>query len=150
MSLADGDYLAFALRLTVRRLCRSHQYQRQPRTKSRTAAFFIVRAGQQSKRAPLVLIVTTATWVAYNDWGGSNAYEGIDGEASDQFSPTLSLERPWSKGLIWLPEGAPRIPNRLLPNSVPRYPNIEFAFSQGFAKYYAASGWATYERNFVC
>lgn len=112
--------------------------------------FFIVRAGQQSERAPLVLIVTTATWVAYNDWGGSNAYEGIDGEASDQFSPTLSLERPWSKGFIWLPEGAPRIPNRLPPNSIPRYPNIEFAFSQGFAKYYAAAGWATYERNFVC
>ena len=94
--------------------------------------------------------MTTATWVAYNDWGGANAYEGIDGEASDQFSPTLSLKRPWSKGFIWLPEGAPRIPNRLPPNSIPRYPNIEFAFSQGFAKYYAASGWPTYERKFVC
>ena len=42
------------------------------------------------------------------------------------------------------------IPKRLPPNSIPRYSNIEFAFSQGFAKYSTAYGWATYERNFVC
>jgi len=112
--------------------------------------FFIVRGSQSRPRPPLVLIATTSTWTAYNDWGGSNSYEGIDGETGDQFSPVLSLERPWSRGMIWLPEGAPRIPHKLPPHGVPRYPNIEFAFAQGFAKYYAAAGWASYERNFVC
>jgi hypothetical protein len=112
--------------------------------------FFIVRVKKGQKKAPLVLIAATSTWIAYNDWGGSNAYEGIDGDGGDLFSPNLSIERPWSRGLIWLPEGAPRIPHTLPPHGIPRYPNIEFAFAQGFAKYYAAAGWAMYERNFVC
>lgn len=111
--------------------------------------FFVVRPSAAQKKAPIALLAATSTWAAYNDWGGSNAYEGVDGPQGDQFSPALSLERPWSRGLIWLPEGAPRLPHTLPPHGVPRYPNIEFAFAQGFSKYYAAAGWATYERNFV-
>ena len=111
-------------------------------------AFFIVRAG--AKSAPLVLIAATSTWNAYNDWGGANSYEGIAGETKDQFSPTLSTKRPWARGQIWLPQGAPRIPHSMeRAGDVPRYPNFEYAFAQGFSKYYAAAGWASYERHFV-
>lgn len=111
-------------------------------------AFFIVRGGQ--RKSSIVLIAATATWNAYNDWGGANHYEGIDGENGDQFSPVLSMRRPWARGLIWLPEGAPRIPHHGLgANAVPRYPNFEYALAQGFGKYYAAAGWASYERHFV-
>lgn len=111
-------------------------------------AFFIVRRGRH--RAPIVLIAATATWQAYNDWGGANHYEGIDGDEGTDFSPILSSQRPWPRGFVVLPEGAPRIPNRdVPPGAAPRYPNLEFAFAQGYGKYYAAAGWASYERHFV-
>lgn len=35
------------------------------------------------------------------------------------------------------------------PWDAPRYPTKEFAFSNGFAQYYASSGWAQFERRFV-
>ncbi len=37
-----------------------------------------------------------------------NSYDGIDGENGAQFPPELSIERPWTRGLAWLPPGAPR------------------------------------------
>src|SRR3954468_15278633 len=51
----------------------------------------------------LLLVGATSTWTAYNDWGGCSHYEGIAGP-----SPQLSLERPWSRATLHLPEGAPR------------------------------------------
>ena len=67
------------------------------------------------------------------------------------FAPRLTIHRPWARGLIWLPEGAPRNPHEhiVLPGSITRYPPIEFAFTRGFTKRYANAGWATYERPFV-
>ncbi|MBO6690005.1 MAG: hypothetical protein JJ931_11820 [Henriciella sp.] len=110
--------------------------------------FFIVRSAAEA--APMVLIAATSTWNAYNDWGGANSYEGIAGDNGNQFSPVLSTQRPWARGLIWLPQGAPRIPHAMsAAGDVPRYPNFEYAFAQGFSKYYAAAGWASYERQFV-
>lgn len=110
----------------------------------------IVRAAE-SKNAPLLLIAATSTWVAYNEWGGSNHYEGITGPERDQFSPILSLERPFSRGFVVLPEGAPRIPLQKSPppGAAPRYPHMEWAYANGYSKKYASTGWATYERHFV-
>jgi hypothetical protein len=83
--------------------------------------FFIVRPVARS-HAKLLLIASTCTWTAYNDWGGSNHYEGISGSSGDEHSPVLSTLRPFSRGLIWLPVGAPRIPVDGLPtHSIPRY-----------------------------
>jgi len=111
--------------------------------------FFIVRPTLKS-RAKLLLIASTCTWAAYNDWGGSNHYEGIAGPNGDESSPILSTLRPWSRGLVWLPIGAPRIPlDGLVTHSIPRYPHLEFAFANGYCRYYAAAGWASYERHFV-
>src|SRR6185503_20821776 len=42
----------------------------------------------------LLLIAATATWTAYNDWGGSNHYQGFAGPNGDLFSPVLSIHRP--------------------------------------------------------
>jgi hypothetical protein len=111
--------------------------------------FFIVRPVARS-HAKLLLIASTCTWTAYNDWGGSNHYEGISGSSGDEHSPVLSTLRPFSRGLIWLPVGAPRIPvDGLLTHSIPRYPHVEFAFANGYCRYYSAAGWASYERHFV-
>ncbi|PLW83323.1 hypothetical protein CWI75_07950 [Kineobactrum sediminis] len=103
------------------------------------------------QRDALILMAATSTWIAYNSWGGSNAYEGIWGTENDRLAPVLSLQRPWGRGMAWLPEGAPRLcaPGKLPVGWVPRYEAIEWALANGFPKYYATNGWAMYERHFV-
>ena len=98
----------------------------------------------------LTLVASTMTWQAYNSWGGANHYEGIDGTGDDQFSPVLSYDRPMQTGTAWLPPGAPRIPSP--PPEVGThvfYPVVDWAWSHAYPKYYAAAGWATYERHLV-
>jgi hypothetical protein len=114
--------------------------------------FFVVRPTSETKTAKLLMLLPTSTWMAYNDWGGANSYYGIDGESGDQFSPVLSLQRPWSRGMVWLPEGAPRIANEPVPDplSAPRYHIKEWAWAYGFTYFYAAAGWAQFDRHFVC
>ncbi|MBK1865920.1 N,N-dimethylformamidase beta subunit family domain-containing protein [Aestuariivirga sp. YIM B02566] len=99
----------------------------------------------------LLLIAATATWTAYNDWGGSNHYQGYTGPNGDLFSAELSLHRPLAKGFVTLPPDAPRPvltepPARM---AEPRYPHMEWAYSNGYSKKYASAGWASYERHFM-
>jgi hypothetical protein len=110
----------------------------------------IIRAPRPSAPDAILLIACTATWVAYNDWGGSNFYEGVAGSSGDQASPVVSTQRPFSRGFAWLPEGAPRIPLREPPamGAALRYPHMEWAYANGFSKKYASAGWASYERHF--
>ena len=109
----------------------------------------LIRAAASKPQAPVVLLAATGTWVAYNEWGGSNAYEGIAGPERNRFSPVLSTQRPWSRGFAWLPPGAPRaVPERPLPpGTAARYPYMEWAWSNGYSKKYASAGWASYERH---
>lgn len=111
----------------------------------------LIGAAAGAVPAPLALVCATPTWVAYNDWGGSNAYDGIAGPNGDRFSPVLSTRRPWSRGFVRLPEGAPRtLPDRPLPpGTAARYPHMEWAWANGYSKKYASAGWATYERHFA-
>ena len=39
----------------------------------------------------LLLVAATATWTAYNDWGGSNHYQGLFGAPGNDFSPRLCV-----------------------------------------------------------
>ena len=111
----------------------------------------IVRPAQGAETEPILLFCATGTWVAYNCWGGSNAYEGITGPDGDRFSPVLSTERPWTRGFCKLPEGAPRPLPEVSPGpgEMVRYPYMEWAYSYGYSKKYASAGWASYERHFA-
>jgi len=111
--------------------------------------FLLCAAG--GSEAPILLVAATGTWLAYNDWGGSNHYEGITGPARDQFSPRVSMLRPFSRGFAVLPEGAPRVPFRLPPvmGAALRHPHVEWAYANGYSKKYASAGWASYERHFL-
>ncbi|MBO9513083.1 MAG: hypothetical protein J7549_03115 [Variovorax sp.] len=113
--------------------------------------FFVVRPTRATRTAPLLMILPTSTWMAYNDWGGASSYIGIDGNGNE-FSPNLSFLRPWTRGMVWLPEGAPRICAEPVPDplTVPRYHPKDWAWSNGFGYFYAAAGWAQYDRHFVC
>jgi hypothetical protein len=111
---------------------------------------FFVRSARPGTDARILFLAATCTWTAYNDWGGGNHYmsDKVPGFA---FSPTLTTQRPFSRGFLWLPEGAPRRmhDNAGPPGAIARHPCFEFAVSRGFSKFYASAGWASYERNFA-
>lgn len=111
--------------------------------------FFVVRPTKQTRRSRIVMMLATATWTAYNDWGGANHYFGIDGANADEGSPILSLQRPWTRGMLWLPKGAARITGEPNPGmgDAPRYPSKEWGYSGGWGQYYAAAGWAQFDRH---
>ncbi len=132
LTLPDWRSGVYVVRLTVA----GHQSEH----------MFVLKA---AKPEGLLMILTTGTWCAYNDWGGSNHYQGITGEHRAEFAPEVSLHRPWAKGLVRWPDDAPRIPHASPLLSKPRYPHMEFARAKGISKKYASSGWAAFERPFA-
>jgi len=112
--------------------------------------FFVVRAS--TPQAPAVLVLTTSTMMAYNDWGGANHYRGLSEDPRhDIASAILSTQRPVARGMCKLPPGAPREAHELPPPQFapPRYRAKEWARLTGRSRHYASAGWATYERHFV-
>lgn len=99
--------------------------------------------------AKLAIILATGTWCAYNDWGGSNHYQGLTGASGRDFAGEVSLLRPWAKGFVRWPDGAPRIPHASPPLTRPGYPHMDYARANGISKKYASSGWAAFERPFA-
>ena len=99
-------------------------------------------------RAKILILLTTGTWCAYNDWGGSNHYQGLTGPAMGDFAPHVSTQRPWAKGFAAWPDDAPRIPHASALLTKPRYPHMDYARARGISKKYASSGWAAFERPF--
>ncbi len=112
---------------------------------------FLLRGVDAGRHQRLLLVSATGTWCAYNNWGGSNHYEGITGPAGNQFSPELSLERPLPRGFVVLPDDAPRAALTDVPaaDEPVSYPHMEWAYANGYCKKYASAGWASYERHFV-
>ena len=120
-----------------------------PAGPARHAHVVLIRAAV-AEPASLLLIACTGTWCAYNEWGGSNHYEGITGPEGNAFSPVLSSQRPWTRGFAELPPEAPRIPcDPPPPGEPPVYPHMRWAHANGYSKKYASAGWASYERPFL-
>lgn len=113
--------------------------------------FVVVRPTPETQQGRILFMLATGTWTAYNDWGGANHYFGTWGPDKNQGSPVLSLKRPWTRGQLWLPKGAARINVERLPDmgDAPRYPSKEWGYSGGWGQYYAASGWAQFDRHFA-
>ncbi len=111
---------------------------------------FVVAPEMGAAAGRLLQVAATGTWLAYNTWGGSNAYEGIAGEARNQYARAVSTQRPWCRGFVTLPSEAPRVPvdASLPPCTVPRYPHMEWALATGHSKKYASAGWASYDSHF--
>ncbi|MGR3395810.1 N,N-dimethylformamidase beta subunit family domain-containing protein, partial [Pseudooceanicola nanhaiensis] len=113
--------------------------------------FFVVRPTPETRQGRILFMLATGTWTAYNDWGGANHYFGTWGPNGNEGSPHLSLHRPWTRGMLWLPKGAARIAQNRIPemNDLPGYPSKEWGYSHGFGQYYAAAGWAQFDRHFA-
>ncbi|MER8792380.1 hypothetical protein NKH71_31945 [Mesorhizobium sp. M0983] len=127
----------------------SHASRNEQRQEQEHGFFVLPRKGQQK---PILMVAATGTWRAYNDWGGYSHYVGHKLTDGWRFAPRVTLHRPWARGFIWLPPGAPR-KAAIQPTpmgSPPRYLQDEFACSRGFSKFYASAGWASYERPFLC
>ena len=60
----------------------------------RADAFFVVRA-RPEEVAPILMVLSTATYDAYNDWGGPSLYTG---------GTRVSSERPLAPGFLVKPE----------------------------------------------
>lgn len=97
----------------------------------------------------IAMVLATGTWCAYNDWGGSNHYQGLFGPSGADFAPEVSYHRPWAKGFVAWPADAPRIPHATPLLAPVRYPHMDYARTRGVSKKYASSGWAAFERPFA-
>lgn len=117
-------------------------------------AFFILRAATASANA-IAFVAATTTWQACNDWGGANFYEGMgagaEGELALGPAHAVGVQRPWARGQIRLPEGAPRAPfsGPTPMGAAPRHPNFERAYARGCSKYCGAAGWASFDGLFA-
>ncbi|MDQ2066704.1 hypothetical protein Q9295_09975 [Xinfangfangia sp. CPCC 101601] len=108
---------------------------------------FVLRAAQPQHK--IAMILATGTWCAYNDWGGSNHYQGLCGPEGHDFASHVSVLRPWATGFVAWPDDAPRIPHATPPGRPPDYPHMDYARAHGISKKYASSGWAAFERPFA-
>lgn len=111
-----------------------------------TDHYFILKADK--KKHPAVMLLTTSTLAAYNDWGGANYYRGLHTEDS---SPESALLRPLAKGFLRKPEDAPRNSHDFTPppHWIPQHDVYDWALQHGYTRHHADAFWATYERPFV-
>lgn len=114
--------------------------------------FVVINPTQPAKKSNIAFVASTATMNAYNDWGGGNSYHSKDGSVRfKKACPDTSLLRPWSRGLIKLPVGAPRaaFTGEVEPFAQPQYPQHAYALHNGYARDYGDSSWALYGRLFI-
>jgi len=107
----------------------------------RSDAFLVVRpgaAGTGSPRAPMILVLSTTTWNAYNDWGGPSLYTG---------GTQVSFERPLARGFLDKPESK----RRKMQPEPDREGKWYFRWAEplGLSVWSGGAGWATWERDFV-
>lgn len=102
-------------------------------------AFFVVHPERASADRAL-LVLGTNTWLAYNDFGGSNLYTG---------STHASWDRPLAPGLLAKPDG----PGRRV--AVTNPPDLRMSTHVGYLQLEKLSGWAgsagwpNYEEGFL-
>ena len=118
-------------------------------------AFFVLRPSVPGRHSGLAMVAATYTWQEYNDWGGGCGYfsdEFIDHSADPlevrekSFKPRLSFHRPWSRGLIRTPVGAPRLAQPPPPvGAAVGVPAADWAISHGYSVWTVAAGWARYD-----
>ena len=103
----------------------------------RAEAFLVVRAGSR-ERAPILLVLSTSTYDAYNDWGGPSLYTG---------GTQVSMRRPMAPGFLTKPE-----PHRRKMQPHPDREALwffEWAEPLGLSVWSGGAGWWNWERPFL-
>jgi hypothetical protein len=98
-------------------------------------AFFVVRPADPG---PILLVLSTTTWQAYNDWGGPSLYTG---------GTRVSFERPLAQGFLRKPEPA----RRKMQPEPDREARWYYAWAEqlGLSPWSGSAGWSTWEGPFV-
>jgi hypothetical protein len=104
----------------------------------RAHAFLVVRPGGSGPRADTILVLSTTTWNAYNDWGGPCLYTG---------GTQVSFERPMARGFLDKPEPVERKMQSVPDREAMHY--IHWARERGLSDWSGGAGWFQYERPFV-
>jgi hypothetical protein len=106
----------------------------------RDHAFFVVRPTAGRPTARMLLVLTTNTWHAYNDFGGRNLYNGGTHSA---------LQRPMAKGYLYKPPGAGQRVSSTHPPD--RFINAHFGYLQlnRLSGWAGSAGWPNWELPFV-
>jgi hypothetical protein len=99
-------------------------------------AFFAVRPAVDP--APTLLVLSTSTANAYNDWGGPSLYTG---------GTRVSFERPLARGFLAKPEPATRKAQAVPDREALGY--FAWAAEHDLSPWSGGAGWWTWERSFV-
>jgi hypothetical protein len=99
-------------------------------------AFFAVRPAADP--APILLVLSTSTANAYNDWGGPSLYTG---------GTRVSFERPLARGFLAKPEPATRKAEAVPDREALGY--FAWAEEHALSPWSGGAGWWTWERPFV-
>lgn len=108
-------------------------------------AFFVVLAGRPDPERP-VLLLSTNTYQAYNQWGGRCMYTG---------ATEVSFDRPLERGYLRR-EAAPfetEYDGRLADTTGSDRDHdrlVDYQRHQGYPLWTSSSGWHNWERRFVC
>jgi hypothetical protein len=103
----------------------------------RADAFFVVRPRPRD-RSPILLVLSTSTYDAYNDWGGPSLYTG---------GVQVSSERPLAGGFLVKPK-----PHRRKMQPLPDREGLwffEWAEPLGLSVWSGGAGWWNWERPFL-
>jgi hypothetical protein len=103
----------------------------------RADAFIVVRP-DAGEPAPILLVLSTTTWNAYNDWGGPSLYTG---------GTRVSFDRPLAPGFLVKPEPARR-KMQPHPDREGRW-FFEWAEPLGLSVWSGGAGWWNWERVFL-
>jgi hypothetical protein len=88
--------------------------------------------------APLLLVLATSTWNAYNDWGGPSLYTG---------GTRVSFERPFADGFLVKPEPIGRMMQTTPDREAMGY--RDWARPLGLSDWSGGAGWWNWERPFL-
>jgi hypothetical protein len=100
-------------------------------------ASFVVRP-EPGSSSPILLVLSTSTANAYNDWGGPSLYTG---------ATRVSFERPLARGFLDKPEPALRKAQTEPDREALAY--FVWADEHGLSPWSGGAGWWTWERPFI-
>ena len=106
-------------------------------------AFFVLRALVPS--SPILWVIETNTWNAYNTFGGASTYtSGDTGYLGG--APVVSFERPMPKGFISLPSAPQRLAT-LVPGGESGF--VEWAVSHDLSLWCGSASWSQWGARFA-
>ena len=102
-------------------------------------AFLVIRPEHASPERAL-LVLGTNTWLAYNDFGGSNLYTG---------ATHASWDRPLAPGFLYKPPGAGRRVAVTNPPDPGMNTHVGYVRLERLSAWTGSAGWPNYEQGFV-